>query len=206
MKPPPLYAIIDPAVSTRPLELVMSEFAAAGVTWVQLRDKQANSREFFDLAQLFVKLARRHGLIAIINDRADLAWLCGADGVHLGQQDLPVEQARKILGPHKVIGFSTHQLAQAIEAERSSADYVAIGPVFATTTKKNPDPVVEVEELKEIRRQVSKPLVAIGGITSNNAAGLFALGIDSVAVIRDVLCTPDIRAKVAEFLNPSRRS
>jgi thiamine-phosphate pyrophosphorylase len=200
---PPLYPIIDTQVSPHSLDFLIRELATAGTSWIQLREKKANSRHFFSEAQQFVDLARRHGMTAIINDRADVALLSSADGVHLGQEDLPVEHARKILGHEKIIGYSTHNLKQAKEAQESSADYVAIGPVFATTTKENPDPIVNWAELREIRKLVTKPLVAIGGINPENAARLFDLGIDSVAVVRDLLCAQDIRAKVAEFLRLS---
>jgi thiamine-phosphate pyrophosphorylase len=203
MQLPRLYPIVDPRISSHPLDFLTAEFAATGLRWVQLRVKKANSRQFFDEASRFVVLARHHGMTAIVNDRADIAWLAGADGVHLGQEDLPVVDARKILGPDRIIGCSTHNLAQALEAERSGANYVAIGPVFATTSKENPDPVVGLEELREIRRRLTKPLVAIGGITAENARILFQVGIDSVAVIRDLSCSENIRARVAEFLKLS---
>jgi thiamine-phosphate pyrophosphorylase len=204
MRLPALYPILDSQISSRSLDFLIAELAAAGARWVQLREKKANSRQFFSEAQRFVELARRFELTAIINDRTDLAWLSGADGVHLGQDDLPVESARKILGAGRIIGCSTHNLKQALEAEKSSADYVAIGPVFATTSKENPDPTVSWDELMEVRRLVTKPLVAIGGISAENAARLFDMGIDSVAVIRDLLMGDDIQAKVATFLRLSK--
>ena len=200
MKLPRLYPIIDLDISTHSLELLVTEFAAAGLSWVQLRDKKANSRQLLANAQRLVALASQHGLRAIVNDRADIAWLSGADGVHVGQDDLPVGLARTIMGPGKIVGHSTHSLAQALEAEQTEADYVAIGPVFATTSKVNPDPIVQREELREIRRRIKKPLVAIGGITSENATRLFELGVDSVAVIRDLLCAENVPLKIRQFL------
>ena len=200
MQLPRLYPIIDLEFSAHPMEFLLQEFAAAGLPWVQLRDKQANSRQLFANARRVVELAQRHGLTAIVNDRADVAWLCGAQGVHVGQEDLPVEHARRIVGAEKIVGCSTHNLAQALEGERSTADYLAIGPVFATISKANPDPIVPWAELLEIRSQVKKPLVAIGGITSRNAAQLFDAGLDSVAVIRDLVSAPDIRSKISQFL------
>lgn len=200
MQLPRLYPIIDFEVSLHPLDFLIGEFAAAGLPWVQLREKKASSRQLFANARRVVELARRHGMTAIVNDRADIAWLSGAGGVHVGQEDLPVEHARKILGPDKIIGYSTHNLAQALEGEQSGADYLAIGPVFPTTSKANPDPIVSWSELQEIRRHVKKPLVAIGGITSLNAGRLFDIGIDSVAVIRDLVSEPDIRGKISQFL------
>jgi thiamine-phosphate pyrophosphorylase len=200
MQLPRLYPILDIEVSLHSLEFLIGEFAAAGLTWVQLRDKKANSRQLFANTQRFVELARHHGLTAIVNDRADIAWLSGADGVHVGQEDLPVEHAREIVGSGKIVGYSTHNLEQALEAEQSSADYIAIGPLFATTSKTNPDPIVPWEEIQEIRRRVRKPIVAIGGITSQNAARVFDIGLDSVAVIRDLVTASDIRTKINQFL------
>jgi len=205
MQIPRLYPIVDLEVSLHPLEFLIGELAAAGLTWVQLRDKKANSRQLFANAQRLVELARRHGLTAIVNDRTDIAWLSDADGVHVGREDLPVEHARKIVGPKKIVGHSTHNLAQAMEAEQSSADYIAIGPVFATTSKVNPDPIVPLEKLRQIRSRVTKPIVAIGGITSQNAAQLFDIGLDSVAVIRDLVTASDIRAKISQFLKGTER-
>jgi len=200
MQLPRLYPIIDLEVSLHSLEFLAREFAAAGLPWVQLRDKKSNSRQLFANAQRMVELAQIHKMIAIVNDRADIACFSGADGVHVGQEDLPVEHARIIVGTKKIVGYSTHNLAQALEAEQSSADYIAIGPVFATTSKANPDPVVPWEELREIRRRVKKPMVAIGGITSQNAMRLFDIGLDSVAVIRDLVSAKDIRGKINQFL------
>ena len=205
MQIPRLYPIVDLEVSLHPLEFLIGELAAAGLTWVQLRDKKANSRQLFANAQRLVEVARRHGLTAIVNDRTDIAWLSDADGVHVGREDLPVEHARKIVGPKKIVGHSTHNLAQAMEAEQSSADYIAIGPVFATTSKVNPDPIVPLDELREIRSRVRKPIVAIGGITSQNATQLFDIGLDSVAVIRDLVTASDIRAKISQFLKGTER-
>jgi len=203
MQVPKIYPIVDVEVSLHPLELLVAEIAAARLLWIQLRDKKANSRQLFTSAHRMVELARRHGMKIIVNDRADIAWLSDADGVHVGQEDLPVEKARQIMGKKKIVGCSTHNLAQALDAEQSSADYIAIGPVFPTTSKSNPDPVVPWEELREIRRRVRKPLVAIGGITSRNATQLFDIGLDSIAVIRDLVAAPNIRVRIGELLKAS---
>jgi thiamine-phosphate pyrophosphorylase len=137
----------------------------------------------------------------MVNDRADVARATDADGVHLGQDDLPVEMARRVLAPDKWIGCSTHSVGQVVEADRSTADYIAFGPIFLTASKENPDPVVGLEGLREARRATGKPLVAIGGITLQNARELLAAGADSVAVIGDLLNAPDIRARAREFLS-----
>ena len=199
-KIPPIYPIIDPQISPRPIKAVVEELARAGVRLVQLREKKVSSREFLRDTQELLELSRPYRMTVIVNDRVDIAWLSGAHGVHLGQEDLPVAEARKILGPHTIIGCSTHSLDQALEAQQGSADYIAIGPIYATASKENPDPIVEWNELAAIRRRVVKPLVAIGGITAENAKRLFDLGIDSVAVIREILCALDIGGKIQEFL------
>jgi thiamine-phosphate pyrophosphorylase len=200
----PLYPIIDPEISPRPLRSLIAELARAGVSLVQLREKKSSSKQFLEDALELRELARQHGLRVIINDRTDIAWLSDAQGVHLGQEDLPVVEARKILGPNKIIGSSTHNLQQALEAQETSADYVAIGPIFATRSKEKPGPIVKWSELQEIRTKVTKPLIAIGGITTENVKSLFEIGVDSVAVIRDILCAKDTGGKVQEFLDLSR--
>jgi thiamine-phosphate pyrophosphorylase len=200
VSPPPLYIILDSQFTSKPFESLLECFAEAGAGWVQLREKKASSRAFFETAQTLVSLCRRYGLTAIINDRVDIALLTDADGVHLGQDDLPVEEARKILGPNKIVGYSTHNQKQALEAQQSTADYVAIGPVYPTASKQNPDPIVSLEELKAIRSQITKPLVAIGGITAENAAGLYDLGIDSLAVIRDILFSDNVGLRIKQYL------
>jgi thiamine-phosphate pyrophosphorylase len=197
----PLYPILDAGISPRPLKSLIVELARAGVSLVQLREKKSSSKQFLEDALELTELARQHGIAVIINDRTDIAWLSDAWGVHLGQEDLPVAEARRILGPNKVIGFSTHNLKQAREAQETSADYIAIGPIYATNSKEKTDPIVEWAELQEIRMKVTKPLIAIGGITTENARALFRMGVDSVAVIRDILCSRDIGGKVQKFLD-----
>lgn len=201
----PLYPIIDLSVVERPLEPILTELASAGVQWIQLRGKTLSSRELFRECRQLVSLGRSLGLKVIVNDRADLAWLSGADGVHLGQQDLPAAEARRILGANAIIGLSTHGLAQAHQAQDAPVDYVAIGPVFPTRTKENPDPVVDQQELRVIRECVSKPLVAIGGITLQNVRLLFESGVNSVAVIRDLLLAADIRQQADGYREVARQ-
>ena len=195
----PLYPIIDLAVLRRPLEPVLAGLAGAGVQWVQMRGKDLSSGDLFRECRRLVALARPLGLKVIVNDRADLALVSGADGVHVGQEDLPAAAARRILGEQAIIGLSTHGLEQARQAQESPVDYVAIGPVFPTRTKENPDPVVDRQELQAIRAQVAKPLVAIGGITLENVRPLFEAGVDSVAVIRDLLLAEDVRERAAGY-------
>ena len=142
------------------------------------------------------------GVKVIVNDRVDIALCAGADGVHLGQDDMPPHAARTLLGEKAVLGFSTHSVGQAVEAVRHlPIDYIAIGPIFATTTKENPDPVVGLEGLRQVRSAIGDfPLVAIGGITRRNATEVFAAGANSVAVISDLLGDPDMIATAVEEL------
>ena len=143
---------------------------------------------------------REAGGVFIVNDRADVARAVDADGVHVGQDDLPVESARALVGPGKLIGYSTHVLEQVREADRSTADYIAFGPIFPTASKENPDAVVGLEGLAEARKATRKPLVAIGGITLENARAVIEAGADSVAVIRGLLGAADITQRAKDFL------
>ena len=131
----------------------------------------------------------------------DIAIAVGADGVHLGQTDVPPEKVRTLLGEKRIIGFSTHTLKQALEADSMPVDYVAIGPVFQTASKENPDEIVGLEIVSEVRRNIAKPLVAIGGITMQSARAVIDAGADSVAVISDLLSTPRISARTRSFID-----
>jgi thiamine-phosphate pyrophosphorylase len=198
---PRLYAVIDPMhTNGRSSLAVAAELLAAGVRLIQIRDKKASSGELYSNAQQLVECVHRVGGTFIINDRADVARAMDADGVHVGQDDLPVESARSLLGPDKLIGYSTHVLDQVREADLTSADYIAFGPIFPTTSKENPDAVVGLEGLREARKATRKPLVAIGGITLENARAVIEAGADSVAVIRALVGVPDIRKSAEEFL------
>jgi thiamine-phosphate pyrophosphorylase len=141
----------------------------------------------------------------IVNDRADIAVLTGAGGVHVGQEDLPVSAARSVVGPDRWVGFSTHTLDQVRQADAASADYIAFGPIFPTTTKQAADPIVGVEGLKRARALTSKPLVAIGGIRLENAEELWRAGADSLAVARDVVSHPDPPARARQYLELAAR-
>ncbi len=198
---PRLYAIIDPAqTGERSAPAVAEALLRAGVRLIQLRDKNASSRALFEIGRQVAERVRAGGGTFIVNDRADVARAVGADGVHVGQDDLPVEFARGILGPEKWVGYSTHDLEQLAEGDCSSADYLAFGPIFPTTSKERPDPVVGLEGLRRARQATRKPLVAIGGITVLNARQVLEAGADSVAVIRGLYQTPEIEKTVEEFL------
>ncbi len=203
---PRLYAIMDRALLTFP-ELSLAEMLAeAGAELVQLRDKRAPSRALFEASTRLAEFFRSRGARFIVNDRADIAALAGAAGVHVGQADLPVEAARAICGPGAWVGVSTHTFAQLREAARTSADYIAVGPIFATATKEQPKPVVGVEFVREARRLTEKPLIAIGGITLERAAEIYRAGADSLAVARDLLCAPNPATRAREFLRVARET
>jgi len=203
---PRLYAIIDPAQTggLSPVD-VADVLLAAGVRLVQYRDKRSTSRELFEIGGEIAERVRRATGVFIVNDRADVALALDADGVHVGQADLPVELARRVLESGgqegKLVGCSTHGLDQVREADESSADYIAFGPIFATRSKEQPDPVAGLDGLREARQATRKPLVAIGGITVENAGVVLETGADCAAVIRGLLEHPDIGARAREVLS-----
>lgn len=187
-KLPRLYPLTDARLSGLSHAEQVARFADGGATLVQLREKHLAPREFCREAEAAVRVARARGVRLVVNDRADIALAVGADGVHLGQDDLPPEAARELLGPEAVVGYSTHNVEQAARAARLPVSYLAIGPVFATATKENPDPVVGLEGVRRVRAIVGAlPLVAIGGITRENARAVLDAGADSVAVVGALL-------------------
>lgn len=196
-----LYAILDPSIRKDLSLLNIADcLLAAGVRWIQLRHKTANSRELLEASTSLTLLVHScHGRF-IVNDRADVAWLADADGVHVGQGDLSVSQVRRVVGLRKMVGISTHNLNQALAADRTTASYVAVGPIFATQTKWNADPIVGLKRLREIRQRVKKPIVAIGGITLENCREVIEAGADSVAVIRDLLSARNITSRTKKYL------
>lgn len=198
---PRLYAVIDPAQSGGRSPVVISELLlAAGVKLIQYREKRASTREQFEISKQIAVRTRKARAVFIVNDRADIARAVESNGVHLGQEDLPPELARSVLKPGKWIGYSTHSLEQVMAAEQTSADYIAFGPVFPTRSKDNPDPVVGLEGLRKARKATRKPLVAIGGITAENAKSAIGAGVDCVAVISDLVGAPNVEARAREFL------
>ncbi len=197
----PLYAILDtiafPAFSP---ETAAEALLRAGVRVIQYRHKDTFRGAHFRECSALSERIHQEGGIFIVNDRADVAQLSGADGVHLGQEDLAPEKVRGFLGDGYLIGYSTHTLAQARQAFEAPVDYIAIGPVFPTQSKRNPDPVVGPSLVSEARSLTNKPLVAIGGITMENAPSVLAAGADAVAVIRDLLAAPELEERARQFL------
>jgi thiamine-phosphate pyrophosphorylase len=206
---PPVYPILDTATLERlGLDPVPAAEALleAGATILQLRHKAFWSRETFELAWQIDSLCRDAQAAFVVNDRADFAALLNA-GIHVGQEDLTPEDTRRVVGPNALLGYSTHNPAQVIAAENLPVDYVAFGPVFATASKDRPDPTVGTEALKHIRTLTTKPLVAIGGITLENAESCWKAGADSVALIAALYPQPgsrqNIRDRMTEWLRLS---
>jgi thiamine-phosphate pyrophosphorylase len=203
MRLPKLYPITDVRLTGLRHAEQVARLGAGGAKLVQLREKYLSPSEFYGEALEALHVSRRLGLRLIINDRADIALALHADGVHLGQDDLPPEAARKLLGPTAIIGFSTHNTEQAIAAASLPVDYIAIGPIYATSSKEKPDPVVGLDGLRLVRQATgSVPLVAIGGITRENAPAVLAAGADSVACIGTLLKRPaEIEKRTRELLS-----
>ena len=189
-----LYLVAD--VDYAPGRDVVALVAAAvrgGVTIVQLRAKGSETRGFLELATRMASALKRRSVPLIINDRVDIAMACGADGVHLGQDDMPLDAARKLLGEVKIIGVSVNTLKEAREAERLGADYVGLGPIYATTTKDTDLPVLGPEGIRRMREKIDIPIVAIGGINAGNAAAVMKAGAAGVAVVSAILGAADVR-------------
>lgn len=198
---PRLYAIMD-AVLLKTTELACAEMLAeAGVELIQYRNTSAPSRLLFEISQSLASFFVPRGIRFIVNDRADIAALVDAGGVHVGQEDLSVEDARAVCGADRWVGVSTHSLEQFRRAADTSADYIAVGPVFATSTKANLDPVVGVEMVRQARKLTRKPIVAIGGITLDRTTEVLDAGADSVAVAGDILHFAHAGNRAREFLD-----
>ena len=197
---PSLYAILDAELAGDRLFSSADNLASSGVEIIQYRNKAASSRVLYEECSRLIELLRGQSRF-IVNDRADVAALCGAGGVHVGQEDIAAEDARATCGRERWVGISTHNLRQFEAAIQTSADYVAVGPIFATASKNNPDPVVGVDFVRRVRALTSKPSVAIGGITLENAAEVYRAGADSIAVIRDLIAAPDPASRARQFLN-----
>ena len=196
---PPIYPVTSRELSGLAHAEQVRQLADAGCRFVQIREKSASSRDFHNSVVESLAIARKFGMKVIVNDRIDVAIAAGADGVHLGQEDMSPGFARELLGSDAIIGYSTHSVEQAIEALSMPIDYIAVGPVFATSTKQNPDPVIGIDGIAAIRAATgSINIVAIGGITIDNVAEVIRAGADSAAVISDLYRDPqEIAARYA---------
>lgn len=199
--PSPFYAIADTLGRPEISFIKLTEaLCRGGAQVLQLRVKDLPTREFLTLAQEVHRICQRYGCLLIINDRVDIALAVQAEGVHVGQEDVPLAAARKVLGPNKLIGVSTHTPDQALAAAQGGADYIGFGPLFGTGTKATGYTARGLDQLRTIRRLVSLPIVAIGGVTAERAPSALAAGADAVAMISDIVLAQDVSARVAEVL------
>ena len=196
-----LYLILDSQASrARPLVEVLKEAASAGARIFQFRDKTSSPLEMYRQATHLREVAAGLGVLFLVNDRCDIALAVDADGVHLGQEDLPLNLARSLLGPGKLIGISAHRADQVTEATRGGADYIGFGPIFQTTSKPDHEPVVGLTGLREIRALTPLPVFAIGGVSTGSVEQAVAAGADGVAVISAIMDTADIAGTVRAFM------
>lgn len=183
-----LYLVTDPDLTKgRSLIEIIEEAIAGGVTMVQIREKDATSLQFYNLAKAAKQLLAPHNIPLIINDRLDIALAVDADGLHIGQSDLPPDVARKLLGKDKILGWSVETIEQAIEANDLDVDYIGISPIFSTTTKTDINKPFELEGARKVVELTNHPTVAIGGISTNNLADVMKTGVDGVAVVSAII-------------------
>jgi thiamine-phosphate pyrophosphorylase len=200
-----LYAVTDRTwLKGRSFIDVIEEALKAGVTFLQLREKNLDYSSFLTLAREIKKVVDKYKIPYVINDNVDIALACGADGVHVGQKDMDAKDVRKIIGPDKILGVSAQTVEQAVAAERNGADYIGVGSVFPTSTKPDAE-TVSFETLREICKSVSIPVVAIGGINKDNAMKLAGSGIDGIAVVSAIFAQDDIAASVRELRQVASR-
>jgi thiamine-phosphate pyrophosphorylase len=196
-----LYVILDPSVCpARPLVEVLTTAVEAGASLFQYRNKTASMKEAYMEALALRRAAAKAGVLFIVNDRCDLALAVDADGVHLGQGDLPLDMAKKVMGPDKLIGISTHNPYQVREATAGKPDYLGFGPIFNSGSKQGHDPVVGLEGLRAMRSLMSLPVFAIGGIQIDQVGEVMRAGANGVAIISAILKAPDISLAVKAFL------
>jgi len=194
-----LYIITDEKIAGKSAVEIAKEALAGGADVIQLRDKEASSQKLHKIGSQIRKIVPPDKALLIVNDRVDVAVAVGADGVHLGKDDLPVPEARKVLGEDKIIGLSCDNLEEAREAHASGVDYISLGPIFATKTKKNLPPPLGVKIIKQVKKQISKPLVAIGGINQDNLKEVMKSGADGTAIISAALKGPNITQSTREL-------
>ena len=202
-----VYVLTDSRRCRGPLEACVEAALRGGATAVQLREKELATRQLVELAERLLAVTRRFGVPLIVNDRVDVALAVGADGVHLGTDDMPLDRARRLLGPDRVLGASVESPEEAVQAERAGADYLGVGPIFATATKADAGEPQGPQLLRRIRPVTRLPLVAISGITADNAGEAIRAGADGVAVISAVMGAADVEAatrRLAEAVRQAR--
>lgn len=196
-----LYAITGEEFHPgRSLETVMEEAILGGVDIIQLRDKKSNKREVLEKARMLRELTRKYDVTFIVNDHIDVALSVDADGIHIGQEDLPLVEARKIVGPNKIIGVSTHRIEEAREAERDGADYIGVGPVFPTKSKEDVVDPVTTEYVRQVASEIKIPFVAIGGIKLHNVDQVLAAGATRICAISEIVGSSDVKKTCEQFL------
>ncbi len=178
---------------------VLEALIAGGARVVQLREKDLSAREFYFLAKAYRERTAQAGMTLIINDHVDICRAVEAEGVHLGQEDFPVHEARRLLGPATIIGVSTHNVSQALQAVKEGADYLNVGPLFPTSTKEHAGPPVGLELYRKVRELVEIPITVMGGINLDNLDGILAAGADRIAIVSAVVGAQDIAAAVRQF-------
>lgn len=209
MRDPAIYrlcAVTDRGLARgRPLMDVVMAAVRGGVTMVQLREKHACTREFLEEARALKKLLAPLGVPLIINDRVDIALAVDADGVHVGQTDMPVETVRALVGPGKIVGLSITSAAQLKQPDAEAADYLGAGPIYAQTTKPDASTPLGIEGFAALRSQSSRPMMAIGGIDAGNAGAIFAAGAEGIAVVSAIMAADDCEAAAQALIQTSRR-
>ena len=203
---PIIYPIIDSSIVTLDnIGKTAEAIIDGGAKILQLRAKSLSSKEFLETARIIRKITKDKGTVFIVNDRVDIALLTDADGVHLGQGDLPVKEARRLLGNNKIIGYSTHNLREALEAVRLPVDYISFGPIFPTKTKEDAQTPKGLKLLSEVRKAVEIPIVAIGGITETNMVHVLKEGVEGVAMISEILTVKDISQKINRVIATAKK-
>ena len=203
---PIIYPIIDSSLVTLDnIGKTAEAIIDGGAKILQLRAKSLSSKEFLETARIIRKITKDKGTVFIVNDRVDIALLTDADGVHLGQGDLPVKEARRLLGNNKIIGYSTHNLREALEAVRLPVDYISFGPIFPTKTKEDAQTPKGLKLLSEVRKAVVIPIVAIGGITETNMVHVLKEGVEGVAMISEILTVKDISQKINRVIATAKK-
>ncbi len=200
-----LYLVTDRSIlKGRDLYQAVEDAIKGGVTLVQLREKDISSLDFYNVAVKLKKLVNSHGIPLIVNDRLDIALAADADGLHIGQDDLPLEFARRMLGSHKILGYSVANVEQAVFGQSKGADYLGAGAVYPTASKADIGAAIGIEELKRIKQQVSIPVVGIGGIGLNNIEEIKTTGIDGLSIISAILGSEDIESASRALLKTWR--
>ena len=202
-----LYVIIDRRMIKGKSSIrVTREAITGGATAIQLREKEMESRDLCHLASSLKKVAKKKKALFIVNDRIDIAQAVDADGVHLGQEDLPIKLARKLLGGNKIIGATVRNLPQALKAQREGVDYLSLGPIFPTRTKQGLPPPRGLKAIIRIKKKIKIPLIAIGGINKNNVASVIRTGVDGVAIVSAVIRAENVREATRELLSRIREA